>query len=169
MTMSQIFWTPCEHRCGIIRVSEFTATVGDYCTRSEFKKFPIDKLVEAIQCFVSFANEVENEYLWEAKNDGSETYTPSQLLNDELPEELYGCPAIYVLHDTTNGRYYVGKALDVVARLKQHFQGNGGNRSIYASYKRGANFTIEPHIPPDEESLSKLEEDYANMYNAIIV
>ena len=49
---------------------------------------------------------------------------------------------IYILHNKTKNKYYVGQAHDLIKRVKSHFTGFG-NGKIYHDYKNRDYFTIK--------------------------
>ena len=49
---------------------------------------------------------------------------------------------IYILHNKTKDKYYVGQAQDLIKRVKSHFTGFG-NGKIYHDYKNNNYFTIK--------------------------
>ena len=48
-------------------------------------------------------------------------------LNEELKEELKGKSGIYVLRNLVNNKAYIGSAVDLERRMKEHFKSNGVN------------------------------------------
>lgn len=51
--------------------------------------------------------------------------------------DRFDCTGMYILHNKTNDRYYVGQSENVLKRVNQHFSGSGGNADVYADYKYG--------------------------------
>ena len=49
---------------------------------------------------------------------------------------------VYILHNTTKDKYYVGQSQKVFKRVYQHFSGSG-NGDVYADYCRGDYFTVK--------------------------
>lgn len=50
---------------------------------------------------------------------------------------------IYVLHNLTRDKHYVGQSINVMKRVNTHFTGrHGGNKSVYADFKHGDKWNI---------------------------
>ncbi len=60
----------------------------------------------------------------------------AQMLNSKL-----NFKGVYILHNETKDKYYVGQAQKIFNRVNQHFTGKG-NGDVYADYKYGDKFTI---------------------------
>ena len=74
---------------------------------------------------------------------------------------------VYVIHNDTNGMYYVGQAKRLFFRVNQHFTGHG-NGDVYADYKHGDHFSIQLMKLSDSgySDLDKLERDLIEKYDA---
>lgn len=86
----------------------------------------------------------------------------AQMLNSKL-----NFKGVYILHNETKDKYYVGQAQKIFNRVNQHFTGKG-NGDIYADYKYGDKFTIR-FIKLSESgfrSLDDLEHSAILTYNA---
>lgn len=99
---------------------------------------------------------------------GSESMTPEQFLdrhNDLIRAGDF--PGIYVLHNTTRDRYYVGQGRRVLSRLLQHFSGRG-NGDVYADWRYGDEFRIRTLRLEGSgyQSLDDLERDAIERYDA---
>lgn len=74
---------------------------------------------------------------------------------------------IYILHNVSKDRYYVGQGVRVIDRVSQHFMGHG-NADVYADWKYGDQFMIKT-IPLQQsgyQSLNDLERDAIAAYDA---
>ena len=74
---------------------------------------------------------------------------------------------IYIIHNLTKDKYYVGQSKTVLKRINSHFTGSG-NGDVYADLKYGDEFTVKA-IPLSESgygSLDDLERDAIQTYKA---
>lgn len=65
-------------------------------------------------------------------------------------------PGVYILHNRTNGKYYVGQGRNVLDRANHHFTGRG-NGDVYVDYKNGHDWTVTL-VNLDETSFSNLND-----------
>lgn len=77
--------------------------------------------------------------------DKYEEYTAiefDQIYETEMVDEnRLSEPGIYILHNKTKGKHYVGNSLDVMESVNKMFSGEG-SKSVYRDYKRGDVFTV---------------------------
>lgn len=75
---------------------------------------------------------------------------------------------VYILHNVSKGKYYVGQSIRVLTRINQHLTGHG-NGDIYADFKYGDAFTVGtiPIQGSGYQSLNDLERDAIAAYNAM--
>lgn len=82
--------------------------------------------------------------------------------------ETFDCSGVYILHNQTKQKYYVGQSVDVLKRVNQHFTGTSDKIDIYLDYKKGDHWTIK--IIPLQDSgfikLNPLEKHYIRIYDA---
>ena len=76
---------------------------------------------------------------------------------------------VYVIHNQTQDKYYVGQSKNVIARVRAHLSGRG-NGDLYADYKYGDQFgvMIIRLIDSEYDNLDRLEHDmiiYFDAYN----
>ena len=78
--------------------------------------------------------------------------------------DFMGC---YVIHNLTNGMYYVGQATHVPQRVNAHFTGKG-NGDVYADYRYGNQFEIYmvDITTTNYRRLDDLERDLIATYDA---
>jgi len=51
---------------------------------------------------------------------------------------------IYILHNLTKDKHYVGQSVNVIKRVTMHFGGkNSGNKDVYRDYVKGDQWTIK--------------------------
>ncbi len=93
--------------------------------------------------------------------------TPEEFLKRRLYDDAGDFTGIYVLHNETNGKYYVGQSVHVLQRVHQHFAGRG-NGDVYADWKNGDSFTIQTTrlVDTDYDNLNNLERDAIEAYDA---
>lgn len=74
---------------------------------------------------------------------------------------------VYVIHNTTKDKYYVGQAKRLFFRINQHFSGTG-NAYVFADYQYGDAFTIKiiPLASSGQSDLDLLERQLISYYNA---
>ena len=79
----------------------------------------------------------------------------------------YDFTGVYILHNTTEGIYYVGQSVRVMQRVRQHFTGHG-NGDVYADYKYGHRFTVKviSLTSSGYSSLDDLERDMIEAHYA---
>ena len=99
-------------------------------------------------------------------NDGGEM-SPAEIL-ELAAAGLADFTGIYLLHNLSNDKYYVGQSKRVLARVRQHFSGNGGNGDVYADYQRGDTFSVRTISLASSgyDSLNALEADAIDSYEA---
>lgn len=80
------------------------------------------------------------------------------------PDEFTG---IYILHNMTVDKYYVGQSARVLHRVRQHFTGHG-NGDVYADFKYGDTFSVQtvPLVQSGYQSLNDLERDAIDAFDA---
>lgn len=78
---------------------------------------------------------------------GRYTLTPSQckVLWSNRPDsdKCRNVTGVYILHNETQDRYYVGQSVKVFNRLTQHFSGKNGNMDVLMDYLRGDHWNIQ--------------------------
>ncbi len=74
---------------------------------------------------------------------------------------------VYVLHNTTQDRYYVGQSIRVLDRVNQHFTGHG-NGDVYCDFKNGDHFTVRTIslVSSGYESINDLERQLIDAHDA---
>ena len=102
-----------------------------------------------------------NEFL-----NGVQDITPEEFF--EIKKHQNGdVVGVYIIHNETNGRYYVGQAKKLFFRINQHFTGHG-NGDVYADYKYGDDFAIKIIRLSESgyDDLDHLEKDMIKKYHA---
>ena len=78
---------------------------------------------------------------------GRYTLTPSQCralwLNRPDSDKCRNVTGVYILHNETQDRYYVGQSVKVFNRIIQHFNGKNGNMDVLMDYLRGDHWNIQ--------------------------
>lgn len=103
---------------------------------------------------------------------GRYTLTPSQCgelwSNRPDSDKCRNVTGVYILHNETQDRYYVGQSVKVFNRLTQHFSGKNGNMDVLMDYLRGDHWTI--HIirlrDTTYDNLDDLERNTIALYDA---
>ena len=77
-------------------------------------------------------------------------------------------PGVYILHNTSNEKYYVGQSSHIIHRVMQHFLGHG-NGDVYADYRSGHEFRVRlvKLVGSGYEGLDMLERDMIAKYDAL--
>lgn len=74
---------------------------------------------------------------------------------------------VYILHNESKDKYYIGQSKTVLNRVNNHFTGKG-NGDVYVDYRNGDQFKIQ--LIPLENSgfddLNSLERHFIKRYNA---
>ena len=102
-----------------------------------------------------------NEFL-----NGVQDITPEEFF--EIKKHQSGdVVGVYIIHNETNNRYYVGQAKKLFFRINQHFTGHG-NGDVYADYKYGDDFAIKIIRLSESgyDDLDHLEKDMIKKYHA---
>lgn len=92
---------------------------------------------------------------------------PTHLFEKEVLVD--NVPGVYIIHNTTDDRYYVGQSVRLLQRLKHHLSG-AGNNHIYADYKAGKQFKVRaiPLEGSEFSNLNDMERHYIKLYTANI-
>ena len=79
----------------------------------------------------------------------------------------YNFPGVYILHNVTKDKYYIGQGRQVLDRVNMHFTGHG-NGDVYADYKYGDIFTIKIIALANSgfSTLNELEKEAISYYDA---
>jgi hypothetical protein len=79
----------------------------------------------------------------------------------------YNFPGVYILHNVTKDKYYIGQGRQVLDRVNMHFTGHG-NGDVYADYKYGDIFTIKIIALANSgfSTLNELEKEAITYYDA---
>lgn len=101
-------------------------------------------------------------------------YTPEEILNLRLKinstkmgfDELEG---IYLIHNTTLNKFYIGKSKNVFNRVYDHFRKGSGSPEVYEDYDGGFDFAISFIRLEDSpyNDLDELEDNAIRAYNCI--
>lgn len=78
-------------------------------------------------------------------------------------------PGVYILHNLTNNKYYVGQSVTVAKRAYAHLSGKG-NGDVYADFKYNHNFTVQfvllENAPQNIRTLNQLEKHMITRFDA---
>ncbi|MBO4863904.1 MAG: GIY-YIG nuclease family protein [Eubacterium sp.] len=85
----------------------------------------------------------------------------------KLASNKIDVPGVYIIHNHSERKYYVGQAQHIVSRANSHFTAKGNGR-VYADYARGDRFTIRfvALKKSRAKNLNDLERYYIKKYNA---
>jgi len=86
---------------------------------------------------------------------------------NRLASERYNVKGVYILHNRTKHKYYVGQAHKLLSRVNGHLTGKG-NGIVYADYAYGDRFYIKFHRFRGRsfKTLNEMERYYINKYHA---
>lgn len=84
-------------------------------------------------------------------------------------QKNYNCKGVYVIHNVTKDRYYVGQSIHLMDRVNQHFSGTG-NQELYYDYIRKDFFIIRmiPLKGSGFRSLNTLERFAIRRYQGFV-
>lgn len=87
--------------------------------------------------------------------------------NQKLSSNKIDVPGVYLIHNHSEKKYYVGQAQHIVSRVNNHFTGKGNGR-VYADYARGDRFTVRFITLKSSraKNLNDLERYFIKKYNA---
>lgn len=85
----------------------------------------------------------------------------------KLASDSADVSGIYIIHNRSKRKYYVGQAKHIVSRANSHFTGKGNGR-VYADYIYGDRFSIRFVALKGnrEKDLNSLERKYIKKYRA---
>ena len=86
---------------------------------------------------------------------------------NRLASERYNVKGVYVLHNRTKHKYYVGQAHKLLSRVNGHLTGKG-NGNVYADFAYGDRFYVKFHRFKGRtfKTLNEMERYYINKYHA---
>ncbi len=113
------------------------------------------------QCKLYVEGLISNSKIYKAQ-EFLYMYESIKISNNKISE--LDSPGIYIIHNTTKDKYYVGQSVNVIKRVNNHLKGKG-NGDVYADFKYGSNLTIQI-IKCREEDLNALEKQCIQKYNA---
>lgn len=72
---------------------------------------------------------------------------------------------VYILHNQTKNKYYIGQSKDLLNRIFSHVNGRG-NGDVYFDYKSGDEFRVRiySYNPNQFRSLDEFEYHYIRIY-----
>ncbi len=88
--------------------------------------------------------------------------------NKRLKSFKQDVEGVYIIHNHTEGKYYVGQAQHMISRVNNHFTGKGNGR-IYADYDHGDRFTVRFVALKGSgfKNLNDLERYFIEKYDAL--
>ena len=100
-------------------------------------------------------------------NNTKHGYTPNDFIKTGN-RASQSIPGVYIIHNQTKNKYYVGQAKDISQRVGKHFTGRGGNPDVYYDYRNGDSFSVDviPLAGSGYDSLDRLEKDMIKKYNS---
>lgn len=150
----------------------FRQSFEDICANLGFKNNKILRS-KLYQCIVSY---ISAELNHDINSKTKKSSSMSQSFNDFVSVEDFKCDrsardgdcvGVYVLHNQTKDKNYVGQATRLYFRVNQHITGHG-NGDVYADYKNGDIFVIKLFKLVDSgyDDLDKFEKDMIKKYDA---
>lgn len=129
------------------------------------------ELESSISKYLKIKNE-QNKENFKRFNEEQEKITPEDFFSvkNNIKGDIVG---VYIIHNCSKDKYYVGQAKRLYFRVNQHFTGHG-NGDVYADYKYGDQFTISivalsnsgySDLDALERNLIKLYDAYDRGYN----
>ncbi|MBR5448869.1 MAG: GIY-YIG nuclease family protein [Clostridia bacterium] len=128
-----------------------------YLGYNEYKK---QKIRERVHLLFNNAPEISAKRFFMLKSEHT-NHPKSPSLFSKL-----NFAGVYILHNTTKNKRYVGQSQRVMNRVSNHFSGSG-NPNIHHDYIRGDNFTIKVVSLEDSgySTLNEFERNTIMTYN----
>ena len=98
---------------------------------------------------------------------GKQELTAAEFLETARMRGGQDYTGVYILHNVTQDKYYIGQAKSVLQRVTAHLTGHG-NGDVYADYKYGNVFRVKTITLAQSgyDSLNALERDLIANYDA---
>ena len=86
---------------------------------------------------------------------------------NRLASEKYNVKGVYILHNRSKHKYYVGQAHKLLSRVNGHLTGKG-NGNVYADFAYGDRFYVKFHRFRGKafKTLNEMERYYITKYHA---
>ena len=107
----------------------------------------------------------------EALKSKSSDVTPEKFLNKRMwvtdKGDKVDFTGVFVLHNLSKDKFFVGHSIHVLERVRQHFTGHG-NGDVYADWKMGDKFIISTLslVDSGHKDLNELEQEIIEAYDA---
>lgn len=144
--------------------------------KEEQNKFSQEKKIdkEILDTYLITKSEIrdtlENLEISKISDIGTEGFFPIiEFLEEQKTKFLSDFTGIYIIHNITKNKYYVGQGINVNRRMIEHFSKSKSKNGIYADFINGDSFEYKQIklSKSGYDSLQKLEKDYIEKYRGI--
>ena len=123
-----------------------------------------------IEFFFAHHAKVRNHARMKTLKSKSSDVTPEEFFNKRMRVTDKGdegdFTGVFVLHNLSKDKFFVGHGIHVLERVRQHFTGHG-NGDVYADWKMGDKFIISTLslVDSGRKNLSELEQEIIEAYD----
>ena len=125
-----------------------------------------------VEFFFARRAKIRNHNRMEALKSKSSNVTPEEFLSKRMwvttdKGEKGDFTGVFVLHNLTKDKFFVGHSIHVLERVRQYFTGQG-NGDVYADWKMGDKFIISTLslVDSGHKDLNELEQEIIEAYDA---
>jgi hypothetical protein len=121
--------------------------------------------------FFAHRAKIQNHNRMETLKSKSSDVTPEEFLSKRMwftdKGDKVDFTGVFVLHNLTKDKFFVGHSIHVLERVRQYFIGQG-NGDVYADWKMGDKFIISTLSLGDSghKDLNELEQEIIEAYDA---
>lgn len=121
--------------------------------------------------FFAYRAKIQNHNRMETLKSKSSDVTPEEFLSKRMwftdKGDKVDFTGVFVLHNLTKDKFFVGHSIHVLERVRQYFTGQG-NRDVYADWKMGDKFIISTLslVDSGHKDLNELEQEIIEAYDA---
>lgn len=121
--------------------------------------------------FFAHRAKIHNHNRMETLKSKSSDVTPEEFLSKRMwftdKGDKIDFTGVFVLHNLTKDKFFVGHSIHVLERVRQYFTGQG-NGDVYADWKMGDKFIISTLslVDSGHKDLNELEQEIIEAYDA---
>ena len=123
------------------------------------------------EVFFAHRAKIQNHNRMETLKSKSSDVTPEEFLSKRMwftdKGDKVDFTGVFVLHNLTKDKFFVGHSIHVLERVRQYFTGQG-NGDVYADWKMGDKFIISTLslVDSGHKDLNELEQKIIEAYDA---
>lgn len=120
--------------------------------------------------FFAHRAKIQNHNRMETLKSKSSDITPEEFLSKRMwftdKGDKVDFTGVFVLHNLTKDKFFVGHSIHVLERVRQYFTGQG-NGDVYADWKMGDKFIISTLslVDSGHKDLNELEQEIIEAYD----